>query len=143
MNNYDTIEIGQFITFFCGYYLYDFSGDFFPSEEYRKSFLKLYLKEKNRINKVKKSEKEFEDDLEKLFIQTNLTSLLFILRMIMMAPSYDFLEFFNNLDLEAKIKSAKYYCGKFGYKIYQFYKSIKDETIANAKEYIEAKKLAK
>lgn len=102
--------------------------------------MKLYLEEKNRINQVKKSEKEFEDDLQKIFVQTNLTSLLFMVKLTTMTPSFDFQpDFFNNPDLLEKRKTTKYYCGKFGYEIYKYYATIKDELIKSGESYLEDK----
>lgn len=91
MNDYAILEIGQLFYCYTGHFLYDFEGEFFPGEDYRRSFLKKYLSEKNKLNNSNIANEKVDDsEIEKLLIQTNLATLEFFTRMIIMTPFFDF-----------------------------------------------------
>jgi len=84
---------------------------------------------------------EFDGELELLFIRTSLSSLLILIGMTFMFPFFDVNpDFFKNDELEEARKAQKYYCGRFGYKIYEYLSEIKDETIKLAEDYLAIKK---
>lgn len=137
MPNYDIMELGQLFACFTGHFLYSFEKDFFPSENYRKRFLRLYLEERNRLNNIQLKSEQFEEELSKIIIQTNLTSLYHILRVASMCPSFDFNpDLFKNEDLKEARKNIKFYCSKFGLKVYKLFEEKKEEFIKMAEDYI-------
>ena len=97
----------------------DFNPDLFPSDEYRKRFLRLYLEEKNKLNNVKMNKHEFDEQLTLLFHQTNLFSLIIFIGMIIMMPFLDMNpDFFKTEEFANTNKSGvKYFNGRFGYEV--------------------------
>lgn len=90
MNNYVIFEIGQLFCSYTGQFLFDFEADFFPNYDYRRRFLKKYLTEKNKINSIEMKDDQFEEELEKLFLQADLAALYFMCKLISMTPFFDF-----------------------------------------------------
>jgi len=141
MNNYAGMEIGELFYCFTGHFLVDFNGDFFPNADYRRRFLRRYLEERNRIKGVKLTNEEFDEKLEKLFQQTNLWSLFFMLRILTMTPFFDVSPgLFKNEELDKSRLETKHYCGLFGYQVYEFFNEIKDDLLKSAEDYLKARK---
>jgi len=141
MNNYAILEIGQLFFCYTGHFLVDFDSELFPNDDYRKRFLRKYLEEKNKSNKIEMNKDEFEAELIKLFHQTNLASLFFMLRIIIMTPFFDVNPgFFKNDELDLARTQVKHYCGRFGYKIYELLAEIKDDILKKAEGYAAARR---
>ena len=97
----------------------DFNPHLFPSDDYRKRFLRLYLEEKNKLNNVKMNKIEFDEQLTLLFHQTNLCTLTKLLDMIVMLPVFDLKpDFFQSEEFSStNMSEIKYLSGKFGYEV--------------------------
>ena len=116
---------GNLFFWYPGHFLVDFNPDLFPSDDYRKRFLRLYLEEKNKLNNVKMNKIEFDEQLTLLFHQTNLCTLSKLLEEIIMLAIFDLKpDFLKNEEFvitnsccNTNISETKYLPGRFGYEV--------------------------
>ena len=67
----------------------DFDEKYFPSDDYKKRFLKRYLEEYHKIEGIELSEGEFAIELDDLFHRVSLVIMAHILKWCIFAHVYD------------------------------------------------------
>lgn len=60
----------------------DYDGSLFPSDEYRRRFLRRYLQEFNKAEQIELSAEEFDSQLEDLFHRVSLAAMGYVLRSV-------------------------------------------------------------
>lgn len=137
LDNYAAIELSYLFTFYGGHLLHDFDKNLFPTKDYRLRFIRNYLKERNRLDNKQINQDEFEKQVNLLFIRTNLGILYYTGLFSISLPCFDLRkDIFNNPELDMLSKGKKYYLGKIGLKVYQFYSEIKDEFMKSVDDYL-------
>lgn len=140
MNNYAVIEMGYLFGCYPGHFLYDFNRDFFPSHDYRRRFLRKYQEEFNKLNGINLSKDDFEKELELLSIRTDLSILLFCLRLSTIGKLFDNRpDMFKNEDLKKNRAEIPHFCSKWSLQLYEIYVDYKDEFVRQAQEYLNKK----
>ena len=78
------------ISSFPGHFLYQHNKDLFPNEDYRRRFVRKYLEEFYKLNKLDAKSEEFEAELEDLFHKMNLTAVLTMIKWTGLGALFDF-----------------------------------------------------
>lgn len=107
--------------------------------------MKTYLEEYNRLNSTGQTKAgEFEVELDDLYHQVNLTTLMHLVRLAMIGGFFDLNpSMFKNEELRAARENDKYFCGKYSYKVYQLFEENYESLVQEAEKYLERKMAAK
>lgn len=89
MYNYSCLELSFLFVCFLGHFIYHINPSYLPDEEYRKTFLSKYLKERHRLAEKNVTDEKFENELELLMIKTNLGILFSLLGVQKMMILFD------------------------------------------------------
>lgn len=134
-NNFAVFDISDLFNYYLGYYIEECNKKL-PDETYRRSFLRSYLQERNRLANKALSDEEFEKQLNWLFVATNLGILYRLLFITLAMPTFDFLTQLHPPDLQELFKDDPFHCGWIAARTYEVYLEKKDEFLKLADDYL-------